>query len=330
MLLSRANFVVQVPARTCVQQRVLSVPSAPSSCWASRSHASAERARAQVPPTARSHKAGLRRVRCSYSTTYEQYTEQAVYADSSSYKEDSDDEEEDDRCEVHHVHSRLPLTAVALGDNGSYVVSFEDGDAAWSGVSDELHDMLETTLKYKREVASVALGRNQGSDTYCTAEVPEEVYFMRRNTGVTYMGEQCEEELQAAWDAGEGDRFVVNVSFAPINGWFARRQVGATWNGLPDSLDEWLDRYWDKYDGVQQLSVGHNGEWFVLFKDGHYGSNGVHPALYKLLHSKRGKKRTGGVQWVELGPDGTWVALFDKYTAWYGNEDLTEALLSCM
>uniref|UniRef100_A0A383VJ76 Uncharacterized protein n=1 Tax=Tetradesmus obliquus TaxID=3088 RepID=A0A383VJ76_TETOB len=190
--------------------------------------------------------------------------------------------------------------------------------------------MLEGTLKYKREVASVALGRNQGSDTYCTAEVPKEVYFMRRNTGVTYMGEQCEEELQAAWNAGEGDRFVVNVSFAPSNGWFARLQVGVTWNGLPDSLDEWLDRHWDKHDGVQQLSVGHNGEWFVLFKDGHYGSNGVHPALYTLLNSKRGNKRTGGVQWVELGPDGTWVALFDKYTAWYGNEDLTEALLSCM
>jgi hypothetical protein len=58
----------------------------------------------------------------------------------------------------------LPLRSVALGDDGNYVIAYEDGDMAWSGyVSDELHDVLKTSLKYKKKVASVALGRNQGS-----------------------------------------------------------------------------------------------------------------------------------------------------------------------
>jgi hypothetical protein len=36
------------------------------------------------------------------------------------------------------------------------------------------------------------------------------------------------------------------------------------------------------------------------------------------------------VEWVELGPDGTFVALFEKYTAWYGGAFLTDDLLGCM
>jgi hypothetical protein len=76
--------------------------------------------------------------------------------------------------------------------------------------------------------------------------------------------------------------------------------------------------------------VGHNGEWFVKFGTGHYSSRGVHP-LEKLLDGiSSSGNRTGAVEWVELGPGHTFVALFERYTAWYGCEDLTEALESCM
>jgi hypothetical protein len=145
------------------------------------------------------------------------------------------------------------------------------------------------------------------------------------------MGEGCEAGLRDEWDEGEDDEYVVQVSFAPSFGWFALQESGdAVWNGLPDSLEDHLEKYWDKYDGVKALSVGHNGEWFVRFDNGKVTSRGVHPTLKKLLHDSSSKSRTGAVEWVELGPNGTFVVLFEKYTAWYGGEDLTEDVLSCM
>jgi hypothetical protein len=240
---------------------------------------------------------------------------------------------QDDCCEVHHVHSRLPLNAVALGDDGVYVIAYDDGASTWSVISDKLHKTLNNTLKRNgRGVAFVSLGRNQGSDSYDTAVDPDDVYFVRRNTGTTYLGAQCADKLRDQWWNGEDDERVVKVSFAPSNGWYAfERGGGATYEGLPASLKEHLDEYWQEYDGVQALSVGHNGEWFVKYvKGGAYASSGVHPALYKLLHTETGMSRTGAVEWVELGPDGTFVALFERYTAWYGFDNLTDALLSCM
>jgi isopentenyl diphosphate isomerase/L-lactate dehydrogenase-like FMN-dependent dehydrogenase len=75
---------------------------------------------------------------------------------------------------------------------------------------------------------------------------------------------------------------------------------------------------------VAALSVGHNSEWFVLYNSGDYIWNGVHPTLDELLRSSSSSSSsfgatsggsTGAVEWVELGPDGTYVALFEYYTA---------------
>jgi hypothetical protein len=238
-----------------------------------------------------------------------------------------------ERCEVHQLRSRLSLRAVALGDNSTYVISYEDGDLAWSaGLSDGLYDTLKMTRKYKREVESVALGRNQGSSSYNAPSDPGEVYFLRRNTHITYLGEQCARGLINMWQDGDGDDFVVKVSFAPSNGWFAVDRGGsANWEGLPDSLHKALDAYWDDHDGVKALSVGHNGEWFVKWGTGAWSSKGVHPELKGLLDSSSYScSTTGAVEWVELGPNHTFVALFEWYTAWYGSNNFTEALMSCM
>lgn len=80
---------------------------------------------------------------------------------------------------------------------------------------------------------------------------------------------------------------------------------------------------------MRQLSVGHNGECFVLFESGSMKWEGVHPTLDRILKDGKVDGRTLRVERVELGPDGTFAALFDTYTGWYGSKRLTSHLLSC-
>lgn len=235
------------------------------------------------------------------------------------------------RREVHHVHARLPLRCVALGDSYTHVISYENGDMAWSsGLSDGLYEAVNTTRRYKKEIATVALGRNQGSSSYSKAADPGEVWFMMRDTGTTYMGSACEDDLRDAWDEQEDSERVERVAFAPNGGWYLDTEGGgANWSGLPDSLEEALDELWDAEGGVEHLSVGHNGEWFVLFESGAYLWQGVHPTLDRLLSKQEVGGCTCNIEWVELGPGGTFVALCDKHTGWYGSRTLTDHLLAC-
>jgi hypothetical protein len=205
---------------------------------------------------------------------------------------------------------------------------YEDGDTAWSsGLPDSLDTELRKSLKRRKGVAAVALGRNQGSDSYSTAANPDEVWFLMRETGTTYMGDGCGVELRDRWWQGQGDERVVHVTFAPSGGWYVYcRGGGAQWTGLPMSLRDQLDAYWRQEGGVEHLSVGHNGEWFVRYESKRYSWNGVHPTLDRLLKEQKVGGRTISVEWVELGPNGTFVALFDCHTVWYGGEDLAEAL----
>jgi hypothetical protein len=214
---------------------------------------------------------------------------------------------------------------VALGDDFTHVIVFEDGDTAWSeGLSDGLYDTLTKTYKRGKKVASVAMGRNQGSDTYSTATDPDEVWFMMWNTGTTYMGTGCDEELRNEWWESEGENRVEKVVFAPNNGWHVSRRGGGEWmDNLPSALSKHIDKTWDTGDSVQSISVGHNGEYFALYESGRYIWSGVHPTLDRLLEKKKVGGRACKVEWVELGPDGTFVALFDTHTVWYGSEDLT-------
>lgn len=163
-----------------------------------------------------------------------------------------------------------------------------------------------------------------GSDTYMQP-AGKEVWFFKAADGTTWLGEDRDQTLRNVWWGGTRDHRVEQVYFAPSNGWFVlKKRGGARWDNLPDSLQVALNENWKEWGGVKSLSVGHNGEWFVR-----YGWRvqccGVHPVLEHWLEHKT--ELTGGVEWVELGPDGSFVALFEKYTLWYGSQDLTDALL---
>lgn len=78
------------------------------------------------------------------------------------------------------------------------------------------------------------------------------------------------------------------------------------------------------------MSVGHNGEYFVKYRSGQYAWCGVHPTLANLLIKEKIGGRACSIEWVELGPDATFVALFNNHTVWYGSEVLTEHLLAAL
>jgi hypothetical protein len=212
------------------------------------------------------------------------------------------------------------------------VICYEDGTCDWSVSHDsDIHEVLEKSAKYKKAVNYVSMGRNDGSDSYFYPPDPSNIWFVRRATGTTYLGKSCCSgnglgDLQDHWWNDTGDDRVERVSFAPNKGWFViKANRGARWENLPDSLSTALEEYWTEHKGVVDLSVGHNGEWFIRYGDGSYQVCGVHPSLSAVLDMPDEKR--GGVEWVEMGPDGTFVALFEKYTCWYGDSDLTEALL---
>jgi hypothetical protein len=62
---------------------------------------------------------------------------------------------------------------VASGDNGTYIISFEDGDMAWSdGLVGDLCEDLDCIHRDNNKITAVALGRdgNTGSGSSTAAD----------------------------------------------------------------------------------------------------------------------------------------------------------------
>jgi hypothetical protein len=235
--------------------------------------------------------------------------------------------------EIHHVHKRLPPKGAALGVDNTYVLLHENGSIAWSGgLAQSLYGEINKELSAGNIVDVVALGRSQGSSTYSSPADNSQVWFLLYryfHYGYTRFGGACEQSLVSNWWDAEGDR-VERVSFALSNGWFKFKRGGeASWKGLPASLSESLDKNRQAEGGVEALSVGHNGEWLVIYKSGQVRGHGLHPTLEKMLRNNN-SNRNGDVRWVQLGPDGTFIAVFENYTVWCGNQELTDHLLAWM
>jgi hypothetical protein len=156
-----------------------------------------------------------------------------------------------ERFEVHHVHTRLPLRAAALGDNGSYVVLFENNKWACSSNLSEsgVYKRMKEGNADTSDLAYVALGRNQGSDAYDAAAPPARVAFARLDkesvAGTTYVFSGCKKGLKHTWWETKDDRRAVTVCIAPTNGyrrwWLLSRNGDATRKGLPAPLDSSID-----------------------------------------------------------------------------------------
>jgi hypothetical protein len=191
---------------------------------------------------------------------------------------------------------------VALGDNGTYIMSFEDGDMAWSdGLVGDLCEDLDCIHRDNEKITAVALGRDgkTGGGSSTAADRAKSVHCIRvidpSEDTYSYMGPGCAKDLGKLWEDAESDDRVVRVAFAPGGGRFVFTQSGATsFEGLPVSLTDKLKQRQEDEDEVEQMSILHNGEWFVLFESG-----------------------ASGVWCAPRHADGSFVALRDSELAWF-------------
>lgn len=68
-----------------------------------------------------------------------------------------------------------------------------------------------------------------------------------------------------------------------------------------------------------------SGEWLVLAWDDTCWWNGVHPSLARILSIQ--ERPQGNLNFVSLGPDGTYCALFDNRTVWRAKQSFTDHML---
>lgn len=255
---------------------------------------------------------------------------------------------------VVHVHSQLPLIMVALGSSGEYVLSARTGTwqlyidpgsdptyLKWSANVPEPFAMeLDSWREEGVELTYMALSKTRGvfDGTALAKNSNGDIFdFTVPRATCSFSGTKqvpaAEDSLSAVIGAGIED--IKKLFYAPDHGWYTEAETCDNdgnvdtvhgWRRLPESLDAALTQYHDAYRGVSWLSVGTGGEWFVKYKAGFYQWYGLHPMLDHLL--RKGHDKRGEPDWVELGHEKTFVAQFEKCTAWYAEEELSEVLLS--
>lgn len=82
----------------------------------------------------------------------------------------------------------------------------------------------------------------------------------------------------------------------------------AAWDGLPSRLHNQLNGRQKSLPGVETLSIGPHGEWFVRFLDGSWRSNGM--AAGCSLKIAKLQQQGHDIASVVFGEDWTWAILY--------------------
>jgi hypothetical protein len=101
------------------------------------------------------------------------------------------------------------------------------------------------------------------------------------------------------------------LAFAPGGGYYVLWEDGAqTWRGIPTSLHNRLNGRQKSLPGVEFLSIGPSGEWFVRFLDGSWRTRDVEPECREAVQELKDGGRE--VLKVLFGHDGSWMILSDN------------------
>ena len=97
------------------------------------------------------------------------------------------------------------------------------------------------------------------------------------------------------------------MAFAEDDGWYVMWEDGVSeWVGLPTGLHNQLRSRAGSLPGVEFLSCGPEGEWFVRYANGSWKANGLQGYCSPRLHNLQSQQRD--VLKVLFG-EGTWAIL---------------------
>lgn len=96
------------------------------------------------------------------------------------------------------------------------------------------------------------------------------------------------------------------LAFAPDGGYYVLwEDCTSQWMGLPTGLDNQLKGRGWRRPGVEFLSVGPEGEWFVRYQDGSWRANNLSTSCSEALDETQ--EQGCKVLQVLFGEDWTWA-----------------------
>ena len=228
--------------------------------------------------------------------------------------------------EIHHVHKKIPIQAIAFGPpcGSSHHTWHYSGTAEtggdprgyWSGLYTSLGNKLRGRGKNLPRVEVVSMGH----------EASIEAWFVRFQNGAYGWGPAVDGGLRALLE--RDDVKARSVFFGPYRAWLLLLESGGYYeNNLPGNLSEACRNANETCGGVQTLAMGPDGEYFMMAQNGTFWRNSLHPSLERVLDSLDDEGKIGWVERVRLGPNGTYCAMFNKYTMWRADEGFTESFL---
>ena len=180
--------------------------------------------------------------------------------------------------------------SVAIDGNSAFLVHEGGGWDHSGGVTPALHELMYGTA---RRPAYVALGTNHR-------------YYIQFTDGSSEWSANCGAKFaEAARVQGE----VQTVAFGKDGTWFIVHKSG-WWhaNAIPTGLSRHLGAPGDP--GVKCVSLGPNGEWFLMSPDGRFWFGGLR--AQSTLRSHLAERRIqGNVKFIDFGPQ-------DRFFVRYG------------
>ena len=193
------------------------------------------------------------------------------------------------------------------GQGGKHPATFD----AWSNIPDGLYDTLVGRNKKLPGVQYLALSKASNQDDYFVRFTDASYAWHTPNYDGLDSVLRSESDCTAAY-------------FGPHGAYLVKHENGITYNNLPGSMDNAIEQWKDEHDGITNVAMGPDGEWFIRWGDGAVSRNSLHPSLERMIESGSIPLR------IRLGPNGTFLAVFQGRTVWREAEDLSEQILSCV
>eukprot|EP00435_Cladocopium_sp_Y103_P066453 s647_g28.t1 len=198
---------------------------------------------------------------------------------------------------------------VALGGQETFVLSWPDGQVSWSGGLDtKLRGLLNGRYNNSGQ-------KNRGISC---------ISFADDRYAVCYEGGRwqfvCDSlSMEVMDDAGT----ISCLSLGPQGSYFVMGEQRLHWSGIPKRAEELIKTR--KCAAVEWVALGTNGSYFLLFSDGVYYWDDLHPTLIELLQQERGIHRV----FLSAEDESYFLQLEDGRAFWEVGEQFDSQISRC-